>query len=141
MPKTKMTIELFVDGASRGNPGPASVGAVLYRKGDRTAVSEVSRCIGVATNNVAEYLAVIYGLQEAAIAKADKVILKTDSQLVARQLRGSYKVKSPSVKPFYDVALNMFRVFEDVSVVEIPRKENSRADQLANKALDAAAIF
>ena len=142
MPKTKGScrVLLFVDGASRGNPGPAAVGAVLYSSSGEK-VAEVSRYVGETTNNVAEYLGVIYGLQEAVFLRADTVTIKTDSQLVARQLKGSYKVRDGKMKIFFDIARNLFRIFKKVEIQEIPREDNSVADLLANRALDAKVLL
>ena len=134
--KGTCAVSIFVDGASRGNPGPASVGAVLYSDAG-ARIAEVSRCVGETTNNVAEYLGVIYGLQEAFLLGADTVVVKTDSQLVSRQLNGVYKVKNGTIRIFFDIAKNLFRCFKEVEIMEIPREENSEADLLANKALDS----
>lgn len=134
------TIHIYADGGSRGNPGPAAVGAVLAdEKGRR--VAEVSKYIGIATNNVAEYLALVYGLQEAQYRKASNVIIHLDSQLVARQLNGQYRVKDQDILKFYDLALNLFRGFGKVEVREIPREMNQEADKLVNAALDQKALL
>jgi len=130
---------IFTDGGSRGNPGPAAVGAVLLdREGNK--VAEISRYIGIATNNVAEYLAVLYSLQEAAYLGADSVVINLDSQLVARQLKGEYRVKDQNILKFFDLVLNLFREFATVKIEEIPREKNTAADGLANKALDLKAL-
>ncbi|MFH1552683.1 MAG: ribonuclease HI family protein [Candidatus Omnitrophota bacterium] len=134
------TLRIFADGGSRGNPGPAAVGVVLFdEKGKK--VEEVSRYIGSATNNVAEYLAVIYGLQEAVYRKARNVILNIDSQLVARQLKGEYRVKDQNIRKFFDLALNLFRGFDNVEIREIPREENKDADSLVNRAINLEALI
>ncbi len=142
MSKNKVSglVTLFTDGASRGNPGPAAVGAVLYSSGGEK-IAEVSRCLGNATNNEAEYLAVVYGLREAALCGVREIVLKTDSQLVSRQLNGSYRVKNPRVRLFFDLARGMFKFFDKVEVVEIPREENGESDLLANKALDEGSLI
>ena len=134
------TLQIFCDGGSRGNPGPSGVGVVLL---DETGmkVEEVSKYIGIATNNVAEYLAVIYGLQEAVYRKAGKVILNLDSQLVAKQLKGEYKVKDQTMRKFFDLSLNLFRIFDKVEIREIPREENKDADALVNKAINLKALL
>ncbi|MFC1644175.1 ribonuclease HI family protein [Candidatus Omnitrophota bacterium] len=134
------TLRIFTDGGSRGNPGPAAVGVVLFdEKGKK--VEEVSKYIGSATNNVAEYLAVIYGLQEAVYRKASKVVLNIDSQLVARQLKGEYRVKDQNIRKFFDLALNLFRGFDKVEIREIPREENKDADSLVNRAINLEALI
>lgn len=129
------TIHIYADGGSRGNPGPAAVGVVLLDEKNRK-IEEISRYIGQATNNAAEYLAVIYGLQEAVIKKASNVVIHVDSQLVARQLKGEYRVKDQDMRKFFDLALNLFRLFGKVEIREIPREKNKEADVLVNRALD-----
>ena len=142
MRKTKgtKTLRIFADGGSRGNPGPAGIGAVLF-DGSGEKVKELARYIGIATNNVAEYLAVIYGLQEAFYLKAENIILNVDSQLVARQLKGEYKVKDQNILKFFDIALNLFRGFKKVEIREVPREENTGADALVNKAINLKALI
>ncbi len=128
-------IQIFSDGGSRGNPGPAAVGAVLIdENGNR--IAEVSKFIGIASNNVAEYLALIYALHEAIFRKVRKIALNLDSQLVARQLKGEYKVKDQNIKKFFDIALNLLRNFDKVDIKEIPRALNKEADKLVNRALN-----
>lgn len=142
MSKTKSldTISIFADGGSRGNPGPAAIGVVLLdEKGKR--IEEISKCIGVSTNNVAEYLAVVYGLQEAVYRKAKNVVINVDSQLVARQLKGEYKVKDQNLRKFFDLALNLFRWFDKIDIREVPRDRNKDADELVNKALDMTTLL
>ena len=142
MPKAKCqsVVSVFVDGASRGNPGPAAIGAALYASSGEK-IAEVSRTIGETTNNVAEYLGVIYGLEEAFLLGARSVKVKTDSQLIARQLNGVYKVRDGNIKMFFDIARSLFRFFETVEIAEIPREENKIADLLANRALDSNTLL
>ncbi|MFH1798748.1 MAG: ribonuclease HI family protein [Candidatus Omnitrophota bacterium] len=128
-------VQIFSDGGSRGNPGPAAVGAVLINA-EGVRIREVSKCIGTATNNVAEYLAVIHALQEAILCNAKKVVLNLDSQLVARQLKGEYKVKNQNIKKFFDITLKLLQNFDKVEIKEIPRSLNKEADRLVNKALN-----
>jgi len=133
-------LNIFADGGSRGNPGPAAVGVVILDgKGER--VGEISRYIGAATNNAAEYLAVVYGLQEAVFLKAEKVILNLDSQLVARQLKGEYRVKDQDLLKYFDLALNLFKGFDKVEIREVPREKNKEADALVNKAINLKALL
>lgn len=142
MPKNKTsgTILIAADGGSRGNPGPAGIGAVLYDpEGQR--IAEVSRYVGETTNNVAEYLAVIYGLHEALRMEASEIKLRVDSQLVARQLKGSYRVKDKNIRIFFDLALTLLKCFDKIEIQEVPREENSDADMLVNKALDNKTLF
>jgi ribonuclease HI len=129
---------VHVDGGARGNPGPAAIGIVVSdTEGD--VVDEVAEAIGVATNNVAEYRALLRGLERAAALGAREVEIVNDSELVARQLTGAYKVKHPSMKPLYEQAISALRGFDRWAIRSVPRAENARADALVNAALDAAA--
>ena len=127
---------LYCDGASRGNPGPAAIGAVLYdAEGD--AVEEISGAIGVATNNVAEYRALIAGLEAADDRGVERLEVRLDSELLVRQVTGRYRVKSAHLKPLSLQAARLIRRFGEVRVVHVPREQNTVADALANAALDA----
>lgn len=129
---------VYADGASRGNPGEAAIGAVVYdESGEERAT--VSRRLGRATNNEAEYQAAIAGLEAAQELGGGKVELRMDSELVVRQLLGVYRVKNARLKPFYERILVLKREFSAFSVQSVPRARNKRADQLANLALDAPA--
>jgi len=129
---------LYTDGASRGNPGPAAIGAVLYREADdeREEVGTVSRVIGDATNNVAEYEAVIAGLELASRNGVADLVLRADSQLLVRQLQGAYKVKAANLAPLFNEAVRLSRNFSSIRFEHVPREKNRRADALANAALD-----
>src|SRR3989338_957268 len=124
--------ELYIDGASRGNPGPAGVGAVV--KDGSQIIQRFAHAIGETTNNVAEYLALVYGLQEALQAGCSAVAVKTDSELLARQLNGQYKVRDGQLKLFYDLARHVMRGFAHCSIEHIPRTQNALADRLAKQA-------
>jgi ribonuclease HI len=126
---------LHVDGGARGNPGPAAIGVVVSDP-DGNTIDEVAERIGVATNNVAEYKALIKGLEQAAALGAREVEIVNDSELVARQLTGAYKVKHPAMKPLYDEAIAALRGFDRWRIRSVPRAENARADALVNAALD-----
>jgi len=126
---------LYIDGASRGNPGPAGIGVVLYDGGKRT-LWEFGKFIGETTNNVAEYTALIYGLQEALIYKIKRISVYTDSELLARQLQGKYKVKEPHLKTLHQQARSLIQGFGWFGIHHLPRRENRRADKLANQAID-----
>jgi ribonuclease HI len=128
---------VHVDGGSRGNPGPAAAAAVLSDPGGEV-VGEAMETIGVATNNVAEYRAVLLGLRKARELGADEVELVNDSELVAKQLTGAYRVKHAAMKPLYLEALETLRGFERWSIRSVPREQNADADALVNQALDAA---
>jgi ribonuclease HI len=127
-----------VDGGARGNPGPAAIGVVVSDS-DGTVIDEVAERIGVATNNVAEYRAVLKGIERAQALGAGEVELIGDSELVARQLTGAYKVKHPSMKPLHAEALAALAAFDRWRIRTVPRAQNARADALVNAALDAAA--
>lgn len=126
-------LEIFIDGASRGNPGKAAIGIVLCN-GDEV-IKNISRFIGVQTNNIAEYTALIYGLQEALILKAKELVVNTDSELLFRQLKGLYKVKNPNIKSLFDQAQHLFSGFDSIELRQIPREKNRGADKLAGKAI------
>ena len=128
-------LSLYIDGASRGNPGPAGIGVVLYDGGKRT-LWEFGKFIGETTNNVAEYTALIYGLQEALIHKIKRLSVYTDSELLARQLQGKYKVKEPHLKTLHQQARSLIQGFGGFGIHHLPRRENRRADKLANQAID-----
>jgi ribonuclease HI len=128
---------LHVDGGARGNPGPAAIGVVISHP-DGTVVDELAERIGTATNNVAEYRAVLRGLQRAKELEADEIELVGDSELIARQLNGVYRVKHPAMKPLYEEASAALAGFGHWRFRTVPRAQNARADALVNAALDAA---
>ena len=132
----KEGVSLFVDGASRGNPGPSGVGVVLRDGGNHT-LKEFGKFIGETTNNVAEYTALIYGLQEALIQEVKKISVYTDSELLARQLQGKYKVKEPHLKTLHQQARYLIQGFNRFGIHHLPRRNNRQADKLANEAIDA----
>jgi ribonuclease HI len=127
---------LYCDGASRGNPGPASIGAVLYAPSDREPVAEISEAIGVTTNNVAEYRALEAGLQRASELGVRRLRVRLDSQLLVKQLSGEYRVKSAGLKPLYASVCRLIEGFDAVEVSHVRRESNTVADALANEALD-----
>ena len=125
-------IDIYIDGASKGNPGPSGIGVVIYSAGQ--AVKNISNYIGNATNNVAEYTALIYALQEALILKAEVLHINTDSQLLYRQIKKVYKVKNSNIIGLYNHAVHLMSAFKKVSIKNITREENRAADKLASKA-------
>jgi ribonuclease HI len=125
-----------VDGGSRGNPGPAAIGVVMAEPGG-AVVDQVAEAIGVATNNVAEYRALLRGLERARELGATEIEIVNDSELVARQLTGAYKVKHPAMKPLYLDAIEALRGFGAWRIRSVPRAQNAHADELVNAALDA----
>ena len=125
---------IYTDGACKGNPGDASIGVVISEE-DGTLIKEIGEYIGKTTNNVAEYTALIRGLTEAVEVGATEVVINTDSELMARQLSGVYKVKSPNIKPLFDIAVSLLRRFSRVSISHVLREFNKRADELANEGI------
>lgn len=126
-------LEVFIDGASSGNPGPAAVGVVIYK--DKKTVCNISKFIGKATNNVAEYTALIYALEYLLNIKAKRIIINTDSQLLANQLKKQYKVKNQALKELHFKALGLFSYFDEVRINNIARELNREADKLAVRAI------
>jgi ribonuclease HI len=131
-----LRLVVHVDGGARGNPGPAAIGVVTSTP-DGEVVDELAEPIGEATNNVAEYRALLRGLERARELGATEVEVVNDSELVARQVQGAYKVKHPGLRPLYDQAMEALRGFERWSVRSVPRDQNAHADELVNAALDA----
>jgi len=130
-------VVVHVDGGARGNPGPAAAAAVATTpEGDE--LSERSEFLGEATNNVAEYRAVLLGLELARELEAREVEVVNDSELVARQIGGEYKVKHAGLKPLFLDAMRALREFDRWSVRSVRREGNVRADELVNEALDEA---
>ncbi|MGA9613469.1 MAG: bifunctional RNase H/acid phosphatase [Mycobacterium sp.] len=134
-----MKVVVEADGGSRGNPGPAGYGSVVWTADRSTVLAESKQAIGWATNNVAEYRGLIAGLQEAAELHATEVAVSMDSKLVVEQMSGRWKVKHPDLAELNATARALAAQFERVSYQWIPRAENSHADRLANEAMDAAA--
>jgi ribonuclease HI len=126
--------EIYIDGASHGNPGPAGVGVVFVDSRTKP-VRQFSKYIGETTNNVAEYLALIYALQEALKEGRTKLTIKTDSELLARQVNGQYRVRDAQLRLFHDLALHLAQAFRRCSVEHIPRTQNTLADRLAGQAV------
>jgi ribonuclease HI len=128
---------VHVDGGARGNPGPAAAACVLSDAGGET-LAEHAELIGRATNNVAEYRALLLGLASARELGADEVEVIGDSELIAKQVQGLYKVKHEAMKPLYLDAMKALRGFTSWSIRTVPRAQNKRADALVNEALDGA---
>ncbi len=134
-----MKLIAYVDGAARGNPGPAAAG-VVFRKGEKT-VKTLSVPIGNNTNNVAEDCALILALQEALMMGVRQLDVFTDSELVTKQFNGEYRVKEPSLKALHCLALHLRGGFEKLTLAHVPREDNRLADDAANKALDQFDLF
>src|SRR6202045_317384 len=128
----------YVDGASRGNPGPASY-AVVLQAPDGATKFEIGKYVGRATNNVAEYYGLIAALDYAASEKIPRLRVRSDSLLLVRQMQGRYKVNSPDLRPLHERAQKLARAPASFTIAHIPREQNSEADELANIALDRTA--
>ena len=126
---------IHADGASRGNPGQAAIGAVIKDERGRL-IASVSRRIGRATNNQAEYRAIIAALEEAVRLGKRQVDIRLDSELVVKQINGGYRVKNVILKPLCQQAKQLLGSLEGFTIAHIPRRQNKEADKLANKALD-----
>ena len=133
-----MKVQIFTDGAARGNPGPAGIGVVI--KSEKETLLEVSDYIGKTTNNVAEYMALIRGLEEALDMGNKSVEVYSDSELVVKQLNGEYKVKNEGLVPLYLHTRSLIKKFNHFSINHTVREENKHADELANKGIDDHAL-
>lgn len=129
-------VEIYIDGASKGNPGPSGIGVVISKDGE--ILKNISHYIGEATNNIAEYTALIYGLKASLMMKADRLKINTDSQLLHRQMRRLYKIKNPNIMRLYIQVTHLLSAFKEVKVNYIPREQNRGADKLATQAIKEA---
>lgn len=134
----KESVSIHVDGAARGNPGPAGAGIVLKENGK--TVKSIYKYLGETTNNIAEYSALIWGLKEAIALAYKKVELYLDSELVAQQLKGEYKVKNNNLRPLFEKAIALINNFVEVKIIKIDRTDNKEADKLANKAINLSGL-
>lgn len=134
-----MNVIVEADGGARGNPGPAGYGAIVFDAGTGEVLAERAEGIGVATNNVAEYQGLVAGLRAAAELGAESVDVRMDSKLVVEQMSGRWKIKHEALRPLAQEARELAGSFAKVRYMWIPRAENTRADQLANDAMDAQA--
>ena len=126
---------LCTDGASRGNPGPAGAGAIITDEKGAT-LTEKAVYLGEATNNQAEYQALLIGLQEAVKLAPARLIVRMDSELIVKQLKGEYRVRNRDLQPLHTRARELMEQLNDVKVMHVPREENVYADRLANQAID-----
>lgn len=126
-------LEISIDGASKGNPGLSAIGVVITANG--RPVKNLCRCIGEATNNVAEYSALIAALEEGLILGAKNLSIKTDSELLYRQIKKIYKVRNPGILALYEQAVHLMSAFARVSITHVPREQNAEADKMANLAI------
>jgi ribonuclease HI len=132
------SVVLYVDGGARGNPGPSGIGIVV-EDADGNELARANDYIGVATNNAAEYRALLLGLERARALGAREVAIVNDSQLVERQVSGDYRVKSADLRPLHEQVMDTLRGFERWSIRSVPREQNELADTLVNEAIDARA--
>jgi ribonuclease HI len=128
-------LEIYIDGASQGNPGPSGIGVIITEDGE--VVKNLSVYLGVQTNNVAEYMALIFGMQEALLRRANSLRIYTDSQLLCRQINNEYKIKSPNLIGLYYQIQHLKSGFERFEISYISRENNRGADKLAKKATRA----
>ena len=127
---------IYTDGASSGNPGPSGIGVVINDKEDRT-VGKVSFYVGVNTNNFAEYSALIRALKIAIYYKTKELKVRTDSELVVKQIKGEYKVTSDKIRPLYETAMNLKKKINNFRIEHVPRIQNDKADYLARMAVQS----
>ncbi|MGI6704413.1 MAG: ribonuclease HI family protein [Clostridia bacterium] len=127
---------MYADGGSRGNPGDAGIGIVIY-DAEEVLVAQISRYIGIQTNNVAEYYALIRGLEEVKALGARRVDIYMDSELVVKQIKGEYRVKNEGLKPLYEIARAYLGSLKGYSINHIRRNGNKLADKLANDGIDS----
>ncbi len=129
---------IYTDGGARGNPGPAAAGVVILAD-DGSVAEEISEYLGVATNNVAEYRALLLALRHALDKGFRRADVCVDSELVVRQLNGAYRVKDAKIIPLHAQVRSLLRRFDEANVTHVKREQNRHADKLVNAALDAAA--
>jgi ribonuclease HI len=138
VPLLDVKATLYADGGSRGNPGPAASGAVLYdERGE--VLEEIGTFLGVATNNVAEWTALLEGLKAALDRGVDEIAIRMDSELVVKQISGQYRVKHAGLIPLHAQAKSLLRKFANYEIRHVPRKANAAADAVVNQVLDAQA--
>lgn len=130
---------IYTDGACRGNPGPAGIGALILDDAGE-CLAEISEFLGNATNNIAEYIALIKALEKALSLQAKEVEIFTDSQLLVKQVLGEYKVKNEGLKPLYLQVKMLEKQFKRFSINHVPREKNKLADKLANKGIDESSL-
>ncbi len=126
---------IHADGAARGNPGPAAIGATIKNEHGRL-IARISRRIGTTTNNQAEYRAIIAALEKASELGVRHADIYSDSELVVKQINGKYRVKKPALKPLHQQVRQLLGNLEGFTITHIPREQNTEADSLANEALD-----
>lgn len=136
MSKSSLHVRIHVDGGARGNPGPAAAGVVVCDAKDGAVLHQAGVFLGEATNNVAEYRALLYGLEEAGKLKAAAADVFSDSQLMVRQMTGHYRVRNDGLRPLHERAQRLAGKFRKFSIEHVRREKNADADRLVNQALD-----
>ena len=131
----KTVASLYTDGASRGNPGPAGAGVLLIDEKGRP-ILELNRFLGKATNNEAEYQALIAGLEAAEKLQLSRLRIFVDSELIVKQLHGEYRVRNPRLQPLFDEVASRLQRLSSYAIMHVPRERNQEADRLANEAVD-----
>ncbi len=126
---------IYIDGAARGNPGPAGIGVVILDE-NKQKVKEYFKYLGKATNNIAEYNALVYALQEAHMLGVKDCVIHMDSELVAKQIKGEFRVKNNNIKPLFEQAIHLINGLDKIEIKHIDRSLNKDADKLANKAIN-----
>jgi len=130
--------QIHIDGAARGNPGPAAFAFIIQKQGSPTI--EEKGLLGNTTNNLAEYTALVRALEQAAELGGKRLIVHSDSELLVKQMNGEYRVKNPDLRVLHDRAKELIEQFEQVAIRHVRREHNSRADELCNQALDGASL-
>jgi ribonuclease HI len=133
-PKGSTAWRLFTDGASKGNPGLAGAGWVLFNEGTGLTVKD-GQFLGEATNNEAEYQALIMGLEKSLTCGAKAIVVHMDSELLVRQINGLYKVRNPRLAVYFERVKDLLRKFSKYEIIHIPREQNQEADRMANEAI------
>jgi len=131
---------IYADGGSRGNPGPSGIGVVILDS-NRKKIKESFKFIGETTNNIAEYSALVSGLEAAVALKATDIVIYLDSELLTKQLNGEYKVRDANMKILFNESLGLLKKFDSFEVKHIARAKNKEADKLVNKAINLAGLF
>ncbi len=127
---------IYIDGAARGNPGVAGIG-IIINDGQGQKIRELYKYIGETSNNIAEYTALVYALQEALILGLKDVVVHSDSELLVKQLNGEYRVKNSNLRLYYEQFLHLKTGFNRLAVKQISRDENKKTDKLANQGIDS----
>ena len=135
----KEKLLIYIDGAARGNPGPAGVGVVVLDEA-KNKIKEFFKYLGEATNNIAEYNALVYALQEVHMLGSKDVVVHMDSELVYKQLKGEFRVKDKKIKPLFDQAIHLINGLKRIELKHIDRSLNKEADRLANKAINLSGL-